>query len=140
MEDSTRSAARLVRGFPPVPDERVATDTVHSDPRRTFWFMRHVREATRTADVSSKHSPVMEFSQDPAFLDKVKVANGDGAAWTISEMLAATATDAFIVLRAGAVLYERYFHGMRPEHARVLLCIEVGRRLRCRSPRGSGTA
>jgi CubicO group peptidase (beta-lactamase class C family) len=114
--------ATLMRGFPPPRDRRVAADQVYSDPRRTQWFMQHVREVAGTADVSTRHEPVVELAAAPAALDDLElVDSGDASAgappgtWSFAQMLAATDTDGMLVLRDGRVLCERYFGTLAPD-------------------------
>jgi CubicO group peptidase (beta-lactamase class C family) len=104
-----------MRGFPPPPEQRVRLDQVYSDPRLTHWYMQHVREVSRTADVSSRQAPVVPLPQKPVDLDHVGVRRTDGATWTVPEMLRGVCVDGMLVLRRGHVAFERYLHGMRPE-------------------------
>jgi CubicO group peptidase (beta-lactamase class C family) len=115
-------------GFPPPPEKRVAADAVHAEPRKTRWFVQHMREATKTASVSSHNSQVITLSEEPVMLDGRTVPNADGEAWTWREMLDATDTDAIAVLRHGKLIYERYFNGMRPEstHAYYSITKSIG--------------
>ncbi len=113
--------ATLMRGFPPPPGRRVRADQVYADPRRTQWFMQHAREVVGTADVSTRHEPVVELAAAPAALDDLELVDvGDASAgappgtWSFAEMLAATDTDGVLVLLDGRVLCERYFGTLAP--------------------------
>ena len=115
MTDVNVADDRVMRGFPPPPEQRVRLDQVYAEPRLTHWYMQHAREMSRTADVSSRRQPVVELPLEPLDLDTVRVGKADGATWTIREMLSGTCVDGIAVLRQGRLVYERYFHGMRPE-------------------------
>ena len=104
-----------MRGFPPIAEARVAPDQVYAEPRFTHWFMQHVREVERTADVSSRHQPSTLLASDCRYLDSMIVADADGVEMTLSYLLDSTFTDGFLVLRRGRVIYERYYHDLRPE-------------------------
>lgn len=122
------SSDATMHGFPPPPEDRVATDAVHSEPRKTRWFIQHVRETTRTASVSSNHAHVVTLHEEPVMLDRRTVPNAEGESWTWLEMLDATDTDAIAVLQHGKLIYERYFNGMRPEstHAYYSISKSIG--------------
>jgi CubicO group peptidase (beta-lactamase class C family) len=122
------SSDMTMTGFPPSREDRVAGDAVHSGPRKTRWFMQHVREATGTANVSSHNTKASALPEDPISLDRVPVPDKQGGTWTWLELLAATDTDAIAVLRHGRLVYERYFNGMRPEstHAYYSISKSIG--------------
>lgn len=105
---------QVMRGFPPAPGDRVRADTVYLDPAVTRWFMQHVREVERTADVASHGLPVSPLPVDLVDLDEVRVADGLGSMWTVAEMLDHTSTDGIIVIAHGRVIYERRFGTLRP--------------------------
>jgi len=110
---------RLMRGFPPPTAQRVRLDQVYAEPRLTHWYMQHARELCGTADVSSRHVPVIALPEQPMSLDEVRVGRAGGGEWTLAEMLAGTCADGIAVLRRGRLVYERYFHGMRPHTPHV---------------------
>jgi hypothetical protein len=85
---------------------------VYRSHEATRWFMQHVREVVPTAEVFSGRGQAWELPRAPRDLDEVAVRGGDGRSWTLREMLAATHTDAVLVLSRGAVVYERYFGAM----------------------------
>lgn len=78
------------------------------------WTFQHMREMTPTAEVwrGTGHSARLERREEN--LDHLPVAGADGAATTLSRLLDETYTDGFLVLKDGAVAYERYFNGMTP--------------------------
>jgi CubicO group peptidase (beta-lactamase class C family) len=123
MARATPPFDRTMLGFPPPPEQRVAADRVHSEPRMTRWFMQHMREATRTADVTSRNTAVLPLTEEPLWLDNSTVPNTDGGGWALSEMLGTTGTDAIAVLRNGKLVYERYFNGMKPHTAHAYYSI-----------------
>ena len=115
MTDVNIADDRVMRGFPPPPEQRVAADQAYTDPRLTHWYMQHARQVSATAEVSSRHQPVLELPQEPRDLDAVWVGKADGAAWTVREMLDGACVDGILVLREGRIVYERYPRGMTAE-------------------------
>lgn len=114
MSDVNATDDRVMRGFPPPPEQRVRADRVYTDPRLTHWYMQHAREVSATADVSSRRL-VLELPQEPLDLDAVRVGKADGAAWTVREMLDGASVDGIIVMRGGRIVFERYLRGMTAE-------------------------
>ena len=115
MNDVNVADDLVMRGFPPPPEQRVRLDKVYSEPRLTHWYMQHAREMSRTADVSARHTPIVALPEEPMDLDAVKVGRAGGDSWTLGEMLRGTCADGIAVVRQGRLVYERYFHGMRPD-------------------------
>jgi len=106
---------QIMCGFPPPPEGRVRADMVYSDPAVTRWFMQHVREVERTANVASGACAVSPLAVDPIDLGEVRVGDGLGGTWTVAEMLHQTSTDGIMVLAHGSVAYERWFGTLQPE-------------------------
>ena len=115
MSDVNVADDRVMRGFPPPPEQRVRADQAYADPRLTHWYMQHARQVSATAAVSSGHQPVHELPQELRDLDAVRVGKADGTAWTVREMLDGACVDGILVMREGRIVYERYLRGMTPE-------------------------
>jgi len=115
LTDVNVADEKVMRGFPPPPEQRVRPDQVYTEPRLTHWYMQHAREMSRTADVASRHGDVVRLREAPMELDAVKVGKAGGDSWTLAEMLRGTCADGIIVLRQGRMVFERYFHGMGPD-------------------------
>jgi CubicO group peptidase (beta-lactamase class C family) len=98
----------IMVGFPPPRGQRVTADRVYSTPAITRWFMQHVREVERTADVSSGRVSVATLPVAAMPLGDVVLRDADGAALTFDQMLERTSTDGILVLRRGHVVAEHY--------------------------------
>lgn len=88
------------------------------------WAFRHVRELTRTARISRGDGPVRPLppAASAPDLDGIAFVHGDRP-WTVSEALAATHTDAFLVLHRGELVSETYVDGMRPDDTHLLMSV-----------------
>lgn len=113
MSEAHVSEDEVMRGFPVPGKARITPATVYRPPF-TRWFMQHVREIERTAAVPRGEGPVWELADAPRALDEAAVTGGDGRRWSVRDWLAATETDAVLVLHRGAIVFERYFGGMTP--------------------------
>ena len=78
------------------------------------WAFQHVREILPTEEVWRGNGIVREFSRNEQNLDGLPVINSAGASTTLAGFLDETFTDGFLVLKNGAIAYERYFNGMTP--------------------------
>lgn len=76
------------------------------------WAFQHVRDILPTAEVWRGWGPVRELPRADRDLDALPVASVAGEASTLAALLDETYTDGFLVIKNGAVVYERYFNGM----------------------------
>lgn len=76
------------------------------------WSFQHVREILPTVEVWRGAGQVRRLPRDERQLDCLTVEGIDGRSATLAAFLDQTCTDGFLVLKDGAVVYERYFNGM----------------------------
>ena len=76
------------------------------------WSFQHVREILPTVEVWRGPGPVRHLPRDEQQLDGLTVVGIDGEGATLAVFLDQTYTDGFLVLKGGAIAYERYFNGM----------------------------
>src|SRR4051794_35198137 len=76
------------------------------------WAFQHVRELLPTAEVWVGRTAPHELRRKERDLDGIAVALPDGTPGTLVQLLDETYTDGFLVLKSGAIVYERYFNGM----------------------------
>ncbi len=89
----------------------------HADwdrPPWNRWAFQHIREILPTVEVWRGTGPVRELPRAERDLDGLQVTLAAGGQGSLTELLDETYTDGFIVLKDGAVVYERYFNGMDP--------------------------
>lgn len=86
------------------------------------WGYSHVHELTRTAPVLRGDGAVWLVPERLIDLDRV-AAQHDGAAFTYTEMLHATYTDACVVIHDGAIVFEYYDKGIRPDQRHLLMSV-----------------
>ena len=78
------------------------------------WSFQNIREILPTAEVWRGSGPVKALPRAERDLDALPVASVEGGATTLAGLLDETYTDGFIVLKDGAIVFERYFNGMEP--------------------------
>jgi CubicO group peptidase (beta-lactamase class C family) len=111
----------LMRGSPP-PADRLVTLANWQDPPFSRWGFQHVRDLIPTARIPRGDGPVWALPRAERDLDDLEYRSGRRAL-TVGRMLDDTATDGFIVLRAGRIVTERYFNGMRPDSRHLLMSV-----------------
>jgi CubicO group peptidase (beta-lactamase class C family) len=95
-----------------LPPLRFAPKSDWDRPPWNRWSFQHVREVLPTVEVWRGRRPIRNLARAEQALDDLAVTGIDGTAATLSELLEQTYTDAFLVLKDGAIAYERYFNGM----------------------------
>jgi CubicO group peptidase (beta-lactamase class C family) len=76
------------------------------------WAFQHIREIVPTVEVwrgNGHRRPLARAERD---LDALAVEDSMGRPATLAALLDETYTDGFLVLKDGAVVYERFFNGM----------------------------
>jgi CubicO group peptidase (beta-lactamase class C family) len=109
--------ARLMQGFPPPPEYRIHVGNWQRWPQK-IWSFQHARELFPTRRLQPT-GRVWVLPQARRTLDGLPVGTAE-APQTWPQMLAATHTDAVLVLHKGRIVEERYFNGMRPETPHLL--------------------
>jgi CubicO group peptidase (beta-lactamase class C family) len=83
-------------------------------PPHNRWAFQHIREILPTAEVWRGDGPVRGFDRAEVDLDQLPVKSLSGIDVSLSAFLDETYTDGVVVLRNGAIVYERYLNGMTP--------------------------
>lgn len=76
------------------------------------WSFQHMREILPTVEVWNGGGCKSRLKTTERDLDGLGVRDGSGNATTLAGLLEETFTDGFLVLKDGAIAYERYFNGM----------------------------
>lgn len=99
----------VMQGFPPPVDKLVRFDGSSSRFPGTRWAFSHIRELVPTANVSRGEGPLVPLARAERDLGNTPITTMDGKNITLTEALALTYTDGFLVLHDGKVVYEKYF-------------------------------
>ncbi len=76
------------------------------------WAFQNVRQILPTAEVWRGWGGVRILPRDDRDIDKIAVQSAEGGTTSLAGLLDETYTDGFIVVRNGAIQFERYFNGM----------------------------
>ncbi|MEI5677873.1 MULTISPECIES: serine hydrolase domain-containing protein [unclassified Mesorhizobium] len=104
-------APAIMQGSPP---QMVPPRLDWDRPPWNRWAFQHIREILPTVEVWRGDGPVRELARNEVELDDVPTVDSTGAPTTLAGHLDETYTDGFLVLKGGAIAYERYFNGMTP--------------------------
>jgi CubicO group peptidase (beta-lactamase class C family) len=100
-----------MRGSPP---EVILPKLDWDRPPWNRWAFQHIREILPTVEVWRGNGPLRALPRADEELDTLPVVDSKGSTTTLAGLLDETYTDAFLVLRNGAIAYERYYNGMTP--------------------------
>ncbi len=118
-ELQTAAEAGLMQGFPPPKDKIVDIGNWLAPPYNR-WGFQHTNRILHTTTVDRGDVPVWHLRQRPLDLDAVTYKNKKGETRTFRDMLAASYTDAIVILHRGDIVYEKYFNGQTPETRHVM--------------------
>ena len=76
------------------------------------WAFQNVRQILPTVEVWRGWGGVRILPRDDRDIDKIAVQSAEGGTTSLAGLLDETYTDGFIVVRNGAIQFERYFNGM----------------------------
>jgi CubicO group peptidase (beta-lactamase class C family) len=117
---ATATELGLMQEMPARGARLVTLDNWQSAPQNR-WSFQHAREMVPTVRASRGAGPVAVLPEALRSLDALSpVALGGGRHMTLAELLAATYTDGFLVLKDGELVYERYLNGMTPQTPHLL--------------------
>ena len=85
------------------------------------WAFHHVSELIPTAPIANAPGDVWTLPSAPRAMDGFALKAADGSPMSFDAMLAATETDAIVILRDGAIVHERYFNGNGPHRPHILM-------------------
>ena len=78
------------------------------------WAFQNMRQIVPTVEVWRGAGAVRGLPRAEVDLDALPVTDSIGQPSTLAGLLDETYTDGFLVLKDGAIAYERYFNGMTP--------------------------
>jgi CubicO group peptidase (beta-lactamase class C family) len=102
----------IMHGFPPPAAGQVTLANWRTPPFHR-WAFQHVREIV----------PSAEIAHDSGNVWRLEVGGADLSGLGLAEALAATATDALVVLHRGRVVFETYANGMTADTPHILMSV-----------------
>jgi CubicO group peptidase (beta-lactamase class C family) len=88
------------------------------------WSYKHTRRIFPSANIYRGTGPIAKLDYALRDLDEITFIDpATKARMSIAQMYAATDTDAFLVMKDGKIVTERYFNGMQPEDTHLLMSV-----------------
>ena len=88
------------------------------------WSYQHTSRIFPSATISRGQGPIAPLDYALRDLDAISFVHpATKARMSIAQMYAATDTDAFLVMKDGKIVTERYFNGMKPEDRHLLMSV-----------------
>jgi CubicO group peptidase (beta-lactamase class C family) len=100
----------IMRGFPPPRSARPPAMEWDRHPWNR-WSFRNMREIVPTAEVWRGRGPVRDLPPDFQDIGQITFDAPDGR-MTVTEFLASSETDGFLILHRGRRVFENYYDGM----------------------------
>ncbi len=120
MKNSKTAAEMgLMAGSPPA-DEKLVTRENWGHAPANRWAFQHASEILHTANISRGSGPVAALAQEPRNISLLGFDDSQGEQTNVQALLHESYTDGFIVLREGAIIFETYLNGMRPDTKHIL--------------------
>ena len=116
-----RDTLGLMRGFPPAPATRVDRRNFMGAPRNR-WAFQHISRLLPSIDVPAS-TRVRELPRAERDLGGLAFASIGGRSVTLSQHLAASHTDGFVVLKDGAIAFEHYANGQTPATRHIMFSV-----------------
>lgn len=104
----------IMQGRPVPLDNRVTLANWMAPPFNR-WSLQHLPQILPTATVYRGNGAVAELRSRKSGLGALRFESATDETLSISEWLAASYTDGFIVMQDGQIVFEVYLNGMRPQ-------------------------
>ena len=87
------------------------------------WSFQHVEEFVPTAIIARGTGPAASLPAAGAPIAEIPLNSADGAATSVGEVMARTATDGWAVAHRGSMVAEEYLHGMTADTRHLLFSV-----------------
>lgn len=112
----------LMAGFPPAAAAQVTRRNFMRPPFHR-WGFQHIARLLPTIDVPASGQPRALPRQEDASLAGLRFRSVGGPEVSLTEHLAASDTDGFIVLQHGRILFEHYANGHAPQTRHIMFSV-----------------
>lgn len=104
------------------PENRSATHANWRQHPHNKWAFINVRQILTTACIDRRAGDYLRLPEDLQDLSGLTFATSDGPV-SVEKALSASDTDAFLVIKNGVIVTERYFNGMQPGSRHIMFSV-----------------
>jgi CubicO group peptidase (beta-lactamase class C family) len=112
----------LMKGFPPLPEDRVDWHNMMQPPYNR-WSFRNIERLRPTLSIYRGGNQATTLEQGDRPLEDFDFVSVSGEKISLDLHLQASFTDAFIVLKDGAIAYEKYFNGQTADLRHIVFSV-----------------
>jgi CubicO group peptidase (beta-lactamase class C family) len=87
------------------------------------WAFAHAEDVLPTAPIACDPSDIQALPVALQCLDHVQLTQRNGGKMPLQDFLTSTATDAFVVVQNGKIIFEFYDHGMTAQTPHILMSV-----------------
>ncbi len=121
---ATAAELGLMEGFPPPPDKRVDRSNALLTPPYNRWSYLNMRSVYPSAAIANAATPVPVRKALDAGIAALEVRNPEtGQEVDFETFLKETYTDSFVVVKDGAVVFERFLNGMHADQPHQMMSV-----------------
>jgi CubicO group peptidase (beta-lactamase class C family) len=114
--------AQMMSSFPPPPEAQVTLANWREAPFNR-WAFSHVREIIPTADIANDPDDFWRLPPVATDLSGVSIDDGSGGRINLEGFLAATSTDAFVIVHRGRTVFEHYAGATTASTPHILMSV-----------------
>lgn len=88
----------------------------------SLWAFHHVRELIPTVEIESGDR-LLPLAESPVSLSNLQFRGLQGETWNLPQLLSASNTNGFIVVKDDHIVYEKYFNGLRKNRPHLIFSV-----------------
>jgi CubicO group peptidase (beta-lactamase class C family) len=112
----------MMTDYPANPENQVTLANWRTEPF-SKWAFHHVRELVASAEIPNDPDKVAPLAKMPEDLSDLTVTDDAGKTLGLAAFIAATDTDALVILKSGRIIHESYANGMSAGSPHILMSV-----------------
>ncbi|MCW3783638.1 serine hydrolase domain-containing protein [Defluviimonas salinarum] len=123
LKYATHHELNIMKGYPPPPDKRVRrADSIYGVPGNR-WAYQNMRRLFPSANIAPSPNPRKVRVAPDGGIERLSISRADGSAATFDDFLKESFTDAFVVIKDDAIVFERYLNGSHANQPHIMMSV-----------------